>query len=260
MYFHTWTLRVAVLALGLALMPLPHAEEPLGAAGLRFERIAFNGTHYDVIWLDTRHTKLELFWKRPDGAAFRNFSRLRAWLEGQDRDLLFAMNAGIYARDLTPLGLHIAEGDTLRELNTGPGGRGNFFLQPNGVFFLDESGAHVLSTEAYEARAPQPSLATQSGPMLVLDGELHPRFLVDGTSKNIRNGVGVRGQHEVAFVISRAPVNFHDFGSFFRDVLACPDALYLDGSISGMYAPQADRHDVGLRYVGMLAVTAPREE
>ncbi|MBI3119197.1 MAG: phosphodiester glycosidase family protein [Candidatus Hydrogenedentes bacterium] len=234
------------------------SEEP--PAGLRHERLRFHDHDYDVVSVDLKKARLELFWKDKHGCPFNNFEGLRSSLESEGRQLLFATNSGIYARDNTPLGLHVENKHELRRLNTTKSfGRGNFSLKPNGVFYVDDAGAHVLTTEAYQAAAPTPELAVQSGPMLVIKGELHPRFQPDATSRHIRNGVGVRGLHEVVFVISRVPVNFHEFASLFREQLGCPDALYLDGTLSGMYAPFAGRQDSGLHYVGMLAVTAPKE-
>jgi uncharacterized protein YigE (DUF2233 family) len=238
----------------------PAASWPAQEAppGLRHERVEHRGVLYDVVWVDLEQREISLHWKRPDGKPHENIARLRRWLDSEGQHLLFATNAGIYARDNTPLGLHVEQGEELRPLNPGRGG-GNFFLKPNGVFYIDEAGAHVVTTEAYEEQRPTPEMATQSGPMLVIDGELHPRFLVDATSKYIRNGVGVRNSHEVAFVISRQPVIFRDFGLLFQEVLQCPDALYLDGSISALYAPFAGRRDAGVKFTGMLAVTAPKE-
>ena len=226
--------------------------------GLRHERVEHRGVEYDVVWVDLERRAVTLHWKRPDGEAHENISRLKRWLEGQGQTLLFATNAGIYARDHTPLGLHVEGGEELRALNRGSGW-GNFALKPNGVFYIDGEGAHVVETERYRELDPAPEVATQSGPLLVIDGALHPRFLVDATSKYIRNGVGVRTAHEVVFAISRQPVIFHDFGTLFQEKLGCENALYLDGSLSAMYAPFAGRHDGGIKLVGMLAVTAAKE-
>ena len=82
--------------------------------------------------------------------------------------------------------------------------------------------------------------------MLVIDGELHPKFLKDSDSTYIRNGVGVSEDGKtVWFAISEDAVNFHRFGSLFRDRLGTPQALYFDGNISRLYAPGIGRHDGG---------------
>jgi uncharacterized protein YigE (DUF2233 family) len=49
----------------------------------------------------------------------------------------------------------------------------------------------------------------------------------------------------VVFVISESPVTFYEFASFFRDSLHCREALYLDGTISSLYAPKLNREDRG---------------
>ncbi len=227
-------------------------------AGLRHERLRYQDAYYDVVWVDPRQVSLQLFWKRPNGEPFVNFRNLAQWCAEQGETLVFATNAGIYARDRTPLGLHVAQGETLRPLNTGAGG-GNFFMKPNGVFFLEDPRGVILETSKYAASDCSPTIAVQSGPLLLQQGQIHPRFIPDSDSRYVRNGVGVNAEGEVVFAISILPVNFHDFALLFRDRLDCADALYLDGAISGMYAPFAGRWDIGLEYVGILAVTERRD-
>ena len=100
-----------------------------------------------------------------------------------------------------------------------------------------------METEAFARAALSPRAATQSGPMLVIDGNIHPRFLADGTSLQIRNGVGSLPDGRIAFAISKDPVRFNDFATLFRDRLHSRNALFLDGSISSLYAPEIRRHD-----------------
>ena len=235
------------------------SDSPKGKApaGLRHERLRHQDTAYDVLWVDPRQASLQLFWRRPNGEPFVNFRNLAQWCAEQGKTLVFATNAGIYAKDRTPLGFHVAQGETLRPLNKDAGG-GNFFMKPNGVFFLGERGAAILETNQYAASDHTPTIAVQSGPLLLQQGQIHPRFIPDSDSRYVRNGVGVNADGEAVFVISILPVNFHDFALLFRDRLDCADALYLDGAISGMYAPFAARWDIGLEYVGILAVTERR--
>lgn len=239
--------------------PLPAALPPAPPlpAGMRAERIADGPAFYDVVWIDLKQQHLDLYWKDPDAKAFENFAALSKHLAAEHRELVFATNAGIYARDLTPLGLHVAEGVTHQPLNRGKGGRGNFFLKPNGVFYLDDKGPHILTVDAYAEQSPTPSLAVQSGPMLVIDGALHPKFVADSESRYLRNGVGVLAENEVVFVLSNRPVNFYTFASFFRDHLGCKNALYLDGSLSDFYLPALRRVPPGHEFVGIFAVSIP---
>ncbi|MBI5939097.1 MAG: phosphodiester glycosidase family protein [Caulobacterales bacterium] len=156
--------------------------------------------------------------------------------------VLFAMNAGMYDPAGKPVGLFVAGGRTGHPLTTG-GGEGNFFLLPNGVFWIDASGgAHVDETVAFAAAARPPVWATQSGPLLVASSKLHPKIAPEGVSRLIRNGVGVKGG-EAFFVISEQSVSFGRFARFLRDGLGCADALYLDGVVSSLWAPPLGRID-----------------
>ena len=143
-------------------------------------------------------------------------------------------------------------------LETAPG-EGNFHLKPNGVFFIDENGnAGVMETAAYAEAGIRPRLATQSGPMLAIDGALHPRFLPDSTSRHIRNGVGTSPDGARAvFAISEQPVTFYEFARLFRDGLGLENALYFDGSISRLYAPQLGRSDIGFAMGPVVGVVEP---
>lgn len=250
--------RRACLALGL-LSLVASGEEAVHDGGVVFQNSTFRDVPFTVAWIDLEHENLELFWKRPDGEPLHHFHGLRNWLQSEGRELVLATNAGIYAEDRTPLGLHVERGQELRPLNPHKGGRGNFALKPNGVFYIDDAGAHIRTTEDYAASGVKPSLAVQSGPLLVIANALHPKFEADSTSVYVRNGIGVRTEKRIAIVISDWPVNLHTFASFFKDELACPDALYLDGSLSGLYAAALDRTPAGAEYVGMLAVTRARK-
>ena len=209
------------------------------------EEISHAGTRYTVCEVDPRKHKLALFLRDADGEIYGQFTAIDTALAKDNLKLSFAMNAGMYHEDRSPVGLYVEDGkEEMRVVtNAGPG---NFGLLPNGVLCLSNERAEVLETLKYVADAPDCTHATQSGPMLVIDGKLHPRFLVDGTSKYIRNGVGTSSDGTRAvFAISEEPVNFYDFGTLFRDVLGTPNALYLDGNISRLYAPELGRRDFG---------------
>jgi uncharacterized protein YigE (DUF2233 family) len=212
-----------------------------GAPGASAFSIRHQGIGFDVYRLDKgEHRALDVFWKRADGTPYSSIHALREALQGQGRELTFAVNGGIFSEQYTPLGLYIEDGRRYYKLNRGDGG-GNFFLLPNGVFYVSEKGARVVQTKDYKPESRVIS-AIQSGPMLVIDGRLHPRFIKDYHSKYIRNGVGIDWEGRIVFAISNEPVNFHDFGTLFRDALDSPNALYLDGSISTMYAPKLGRY------------------
>ncbi len=196
---------------------------------------------YDVVRLEQgEEQQLGFYWKRPDGNAYGSIQALREALMKEGKELRFATNGGIYSKSYTPLGLYIENGKRYYKLNRGKGG-GNFFLLPNGVFYITDRGAMVVETRDYHPKQ-KVRHAVQSGPMLVSNGRLHPRFIASSASHYVRNGVGVDREGRVVFAISNMPVNFHDFATLFRDRLDTPNALYLDGSISAMYAPDLNRY------------------
>src|SRR6478672_3272779 len=200
------------------------------------ERMTFNDTPYSVCETARDDKGLRLFLRDDSGAIIGSFPSLERVLAARGEKLVFAMNAGMYSPDRKPVGLYVEGGRQATPLNR-RGGPGNFHLRPNGVFWIDENGAHVTETSRFAALKAKPIYATQSGPMLVIGGALHPKFLGRSESAKIRNGVGVCKDGKVRFAISDAPVEFRDFALFFRDRLGCADALYLDGSISGLRAP-----------------------
>lgn len=197
---------------------------------------------------------LRLWLHDASGALIGTPERLTAQLAPGER-LVFAMNAGMYAPDRRPVGLYVENGVEGHAIVTAEG-PGNFGMVPNGVFCVNE-GFAVIETRAFAAAPPACRYATQSGPMLVIDGALHPKFLAESDSTYIRNGVGVSADGQTAwFVISDRAVTFHRFARFFRDVLGAPNALYLDGSVSRLIVPGEGRADLGLPMgpiVGLVA-------
>lgn len=177
--------------------------------------------------------QLGLYLKDEKGEPFKKFERLKDWLSAQNQTLVFAMNAGMYQRNFEPLGLLVIKGKELGKLNLREA-QGNFYWKPNGVFYIDKTGAHISESTIYVQHATDVQLATQSGPLLLQAGQIHPQFTPNAISRLIRNGVGIAGD-QVYFVISTKPVNFYEFASFFKDELKCSDALYLDGVVSAIY-------------------------
>ncbi|MEW6422053.1 MAG: phosphodiester glycosidase family protein [Deinococcota bacterium] len=210
------------------------------AGGLDVQRVTAGGTLYTVAAVDLKRDRLRLHWKNPvTGQPYRTFEEVATRLQKQGERVLFATNSGIYGPGLVPLGLHIEEGRTLVGLNSARSG-GNFALLPNGVFWVKGDRAGVTETQVYRRQKIQPTFATQSGPLLVQRGHLHPAFNKGSSSFKVRSGVGVCRDGRVRFAVSAGPVNFHSFAVFFRDVLGCPDALYLDGSISAYATPNTN--------------------
>lgn len=196
---------------------------------------------FTVISVDPVAQDLRLFWGDENGKPFRGFVELSNWLQGKGKQLVFGMNAGMYHANAAPVGLLVLQGKQVSPLNLA-NGAGNFFLKPNGVFLLGPAGPQVLDATEYPKLAKSIRFATQSGPLLLRNGVIHPVFNPDSTSRLIRNGVGVSGK-KVVFVISEKPVSFYEFAIYFRDVLHCKDALYLDGVVSSLYSAQLQRSD-----------------
>jgi len=199
------------------------------------------GPRFTTIRVDARTERIELFLRDDAGRTFKRFDQLKSWLESRNKQLRFAMNAGMFEPDLSPVGLLVQDGQQVSPLNLSDG-TGNFFLKPNGVFFVSESGPRIVESTEYPPLAQGVRLATQSGPLLVRNGALHPAINAASTSRLLRNGVGISGD-TIMFVISEQPVNFYEIALYFRDELHCPDALYLDGVVSSLYSTDLQRND-----------------
>lgn len=218
------------------------------------QAIRFESTPFTICTFDAERHTIKLFHSDPEGTVYRHFDALAASLEANGQVLVFAMNAGMYHTNRDAVGLFIEDGVERYKINRNEG-PGNFHLLPNGIFYLKGNRAGVAATETYVASGVQPDFATQSGPMLVIDGTLHPRFIKDGTSRKIRNGVGVSEDGKtVTFALSEERVNFHDFGRLFRDQLNIDNALFLDGSISRIYVRDLQRNDPGRAMGPMVGV------
>lgn len=217
------------------------------AAAVTCENIDHLGASYTVCDV-AASDDLRLFLRDETGDILGGFSAVE---NHTGRALLFAMNAGMYHDDRRPVGHYVEEGETEQSVISSDG-PGNFGLLPNGIFCIGVA-LNVFETHAFLAASPQCIHATQSGPMLVIDGALHPRFIPNGTSKFIRNGVGTSADGSRAvFAISNDAVNFHDFATLFRDRLGLPNALYFDGKVSRLYAPSLNRSDFGFNQLGPI--------
>jgi prepilin-type processing-associated H-X9-DG protein len=217
------------------------ALAPARAAG-PCESIIHEDASYTVCRFDLRHDRLALYNLDPAGKPFGSITALKSALASEGKTLSFAMNAGMFDDAQKPIGLYIEAGRQQKKLNRRSGG-GNFHLKPNGVVFFGGGEAGVMETEAFAKSGRKPQFASQSGPMLVIDGRIHPKFSADGPSRKIRNGVGAVDGHTLVFAISDEPVNFHAFARLFRDRLGCRNALFLDGSVSSLYARDLERDD-----------------
>jgi uncharacterized protein YigE (DUF2233 family) len=225
-----------------------------GSGAQRCFRVDQGPTRATVCRVNLSTDRLQLFLEDEHEQGFGGFAAIDAWLAQRGRKLAFAMNAGMFNPDYLPTGLFVADSGRSWPLNIADG-EGNFFLKPNGVLVVSNAEARIVATSEYAALGAPVTLATQSGPLLVRAGAIHPAFRPDSSSRLIRNGVGVPAPGVALFAISDAPVNFYEFASLFRDTLHCPDALYLDGTVSSLHAPELDRSDHQVKLGPIIGVT-----
>lgn len=227
-------------------------------AAMECGRVIHDEEDFTVCRVDPASIELRLFLNDPEsGKPLGTFSNVEELLTNEGRELVFAMNAGMYHRDRSPVGHYLENGAEAAPVITSDG-PGNFGLLPNGVFCIGKGWARVFETKRYLAEKPGCRHATQSGPMLVIDGKLHPKFIETSDSLYTRNGVGTsRDGQTVWFAISENPVNFHLFARLFRDTLGVPQALYFDGNISRIYVPELGRHDGGFPMGPMVGAVVP---
>ena len=208
---------------------------------------------YIVCSFQVNEISARLYLNDSAGKAYARLSRLRSDLP---QTPLMLMNGGMYHDDLGAVGLYVEEGSPQQPIST-KDGWGNFHLLPNGVFWIDGDKLGVTETAAYIKRGIRPDFATQSGPMLVINGKLHHRFLEHSDSRKIRNGVGVSADGKtVHFAISKQAVTFWDFGKLFQQRLQTPNALFLDGTVSAIWTQKFRRG--GWRELGPMIAVFPK--
>lgn len=212
-----------------------------------------------VCRIDLRYDQLRTFWRNPQGQPYASLPSLAAQLRPQGQELVCAVNAGIYEASLRPLGLYIEQGKEWRAANRRQSGYGNFYMQPNGVFLLQAGRAEILSTQAWLKRSDMQraavQYATQSGPLLLVNGKVNPQFDPASRNKTVRNAVCVHDAQTVSLVTTGSPVSFHQFASLLQQRLGCQSALYLDGAISTFYPAPFPTPQVRLGPI--LGVVAP---
>lgn len=210
-------------------------------------RINLFDNSFDAMIVKLKKSDIQFFWSYPKTLTpYRSFLNVKkAVKQTLKKDLVFATNAGMFTPKSAPKGLYIENGIVIQPIDTISGrvSNFNFYLQPNGIFYITKDDiARVVTTKEYLLFPPKAvKYATQSGPMLVIDNQIHPAFRQGSVNKYIRSGVGIIDSDHIVFIISNKPVNFFDFASLFRDYFGCKNALYLDGAISEMYLPELKR-------------------
>ena len=186
--------------------------------------------------IDLNKQDLKLYWKKENGEMIKNFLTLQKLSESKSEKLIFAMNGGMYKNDLSPQGLYIENGIIKSEIDTLTNGFGNFYMQPNGIFYItNKNKGFVCKTTDFKNSDIR--YATQSGPLLLLNGGIHSKFRNGSKNLNIRNGVGITPNGNLIFAMSKEKINFYDFARYFKSI-GCENALYLDGFVSKTYLPE----------------------
>jgi uncharacterized protein YigE (DUF2233 family) len=204
--------------------------------------------------VDLKKQHLELFWKDDSGHIFGSIQHLKDFLERKHQRLLFAMNGGMYHADGTPVGLFIQNKVSIIPLDTSDG-VGNFYLKPNGVFYIKSNIPAICSTPEFKNDG-KIDFATQSGPMLLIDGEFHKAFTIGSSNTNIRNGVGILPDGKLIFAMSKLPINFYELANFFK-TSGCRNALYLDGYVSRTWLPEKNWMQTDGNFGIIIGVVAP---
>lgn len=240
---------LSLIMLGLtfalsAFIPASTVEHVNTTPTKKGKTVSYHGTTYFLYEPDLKTQDIIFHFEGSERVRTRNIGEIKA--EYGNR-LAFATNGGIFNPNGEPVGLYINQGETIYPLNTDQGA-GNFFLKPNGVFYINKYGSpNILSTSkfesAYKGDYSKINYALQSGPMLFTGGNMNSAFRKNSNNRYVRSAVGLLNYktQQIVFVLSKTPVNFYDFASFLREELDCSHALYLDGNISQMYNP-----DIGL--------------
>ena len=204
---------------------------------------------------DPNDQKLAMYWKDEQGELIQNFDRLKTQLQSKKEKLRFAMNGGMFQEDFSPLGLYVENGIEKQFVNLKKESFGNFYMEPNGIFYINKKNqASICTTQQYNSQEADALFATQSGPMLISDGNIHPKFRKNSASKFIRNGVGLLPNGQLLFAISTEPVTFYDFAFYFQSK-GCENALYFDGYVSQLSLPEKGVYQKGLNYGVIIGIT-----
>lgn len=232
------------------------SPEPSATPGVvsACEDVTFEDAKFTHCVADPAKHRIVLADLGADRTAYRSFKALDAARGPDAPRVVFAMNAGMFDGEGKPVGYYVENGNRTKELER-EGGPGNFRMKPNGVFFGSGGKWQIRTADDFYAQVgDRPQFGTQSGPMLVIAGKLHPQITDDGPSRTVRNGVGVDGTGRAHFVISDGPVSFGKLARYFRDVLKTRNALYLDGGVSSLWDPASGRMDAPAPIGPMIVV------
>ena len=200
---------------------------------------------------------VSFYWKDDNGVILKSIDHLKSKVERDKKILKFAVNGGMFEMTNSPKGLYIENFKILNPIDT-LSGKGNFYLNPNGVFYLTKNNdAKLIDTKAFKYDL-NIKYATQSGPMLLVNEKINSIFKEDSPNVYIRNGVGILKDGNIVFIMSKRKVNFYNFASVFKE-LGCTKALYLDGFVSRTYYPEKKWIQKDGNFGVMIGVTEPKK-
>lgn len=223
--------------------------------GLNSFRLEDNSIDEKIISfiVNTKKQDVAFYWKDDSNKIIRSINNLKNYVESKNEELIFAMNGGMFNKDYSPHGLYIEKQKTIIPIDT-LSGKGNFYLKPNGIFYITiDNEPVILETGNFKADSAI-KYATQSGPMLLINGKIHPEFREGSKNLQIRNGVGILPNNKVVFAMSKQEINFYDFACYFKN-LGCENALYLDGLVSRTYLPEKNWLQIDGNFGVIIAVT-----
>lgn len=205
--------------------------------------------------VDLASSDITFYWKNDSGKIIKSLQNLKTFVENKNLELLFAVNGGMYNANNNPQGLFITDFETLNPIDTSSGS-GNFYLKPNGIFYITTDNTPVICKTEDFVNNGHIKYATQSGPMLIIDGQIHPELKEGSTNLHIRNGVGVLPDNRIVFAMSKSKINFYDLAMYFKS-LGCKNALYLDGYVSRTYLPEKDWIQTDGNFGVIIGITKP---
>ena len=165
---------------------------------------------------------IKMYWKDENNKAYSELSKFIQ--ENTGNKINFATNGGIYSEEYEPNGLYIENHKIISKINLADG-EGNFYMQPNGVFYIQNNQPKISESKAFEYNE-NISYATQSGPLLIENGVINKKIGKNSESFKIRSAVGIDRENKVFFLMSSEKINFYDFSKYALDKLNCKDLLF----------------------------------
>ncbi|WP_077418938.1 phosphodiester glycosidase family protein [Chryseobacterium sp. JV274] len=217
------------------------------------EKIKDDNRFFITYQVNPEKQNIQLYWKNDKGELLKSIDRLNINVQSEKQKLVFAVNGGMFEPDNSPKGLYIENFKILKPMDTLQG-IGNFYLQPNGIFYLTQNNRAEISETKKFRQNKNIRYATQSGPMLITNGKINPIFQENSKNLNIRNGVGILENGDLIFAMSKKEINFYHLAQFFKNS-GCKNALYLDGYVSRTYLPEKNWIQKDGNFGVMIGVT-----